>query len=148
MAWRLAATKRAVDNPDLSYWQTDIALISLLELWLGIIVACIPTLAPLAKTYVKPVVSKLRSLSYGSRHTAKQISLDNLGSSQQTKASRASRRYHVMGEDDHPLVPGETTGVPGLAITTEISSVPVKDDSSENLQSTKTITVQHDIQHH
>jgi hypothetical protein len=147
MAWRLAATKRAMDNPDLSYWQTDIALISLLELWLGIIVACIPTLAPLAKTYIKPAVSKLRSLSYGSRHTAKQISLDNLGSSA-NQTTRASRRYHVMGDDDHPLVLGGESGMPGMAITTEISSVPMKDDASDLTKSTKTITVQHDIQHH
>lgn len=153
MVWRLAATKHAMENPDLSYWQTDIAFISLLELWFGLIVACIPTLAPLGKTYVKPMVSKIRSFSYGSsrHHSAKKISLDHLSGSASTSqtTARTNRRYQVMGDDDHghPLVLTETPSMPGMAITTDIPSFPLKDNPSYSPHSSKTTIMQHDVKH-
>lgn len=38
----------------------DIALITMLELCLGVILACIPTLSPLTDIYLKPLTSKRR----------------------------------------------------------------------------------------
>lgn len=41
-----------------------------MELWLGIIVACVPSLAPIFKTYVKPAVARIGTRSgTGSAHT-------------------------------------------------------------------------------
>lgn len=59
MGWRIDVTIESTKHPDFSYSLADIALISLLELWLGIIVACIPTLAPILKKYGKPALQKM-----------------------------------------------------------------------------------------
>ncbi|KND86233.1 hypothetical protein TOPH_09134 [Tolypocladium ophioglossoides CBS 100239] len=57
MAWRLQFTIVSSSDPDFVFNFITITLISFLELWLGVIVACIPTLAPLIKIYVKPKIS-------------------------------------------------------------------------------------------
>ncbi|KAI1852845.1 hypothetical protein JX265_009818 [Neoarthrinium moseri] len=143
MLWRIAATKKSVDEPDGTYWMTDIALIALLELWLGFIVACIPTLAPLLKAYVKPAVSKLRSIS-GLDQRSQQVSL------KMVRNSNNSRRYHpIDGTQDSrkeypPAVHGDLT--PGAAITTHISHDPGR-KSIEQHVGNDTIHVQQDIEH-
>ncbi|KZL64382.1 integral membrane protein, partial [Colletotrichum incanum] len=63
MIWRLVNTVTTIGDPDFVYNLHDIGLVSLLELWIGIIIACLPTLGPLFKTYVKPAVSKLTNPS-------------------------------------------------------------------------------------
>ncbi|GKT46423.1 uncharacterized protein ColSpa_06604 [Colletotrichum spaethianum] len=63
MIWRLINTVTTIGDLDFVYNLRDIGLISLLELWIGIIIACLPTLGPLFKTYVKPAVSKLTNPS-------------------------------------------------------------------------------------
>lgn len=59
MIWRIPVTIQSDGDGDFTYHLLTIALITMLELWLGIIVACIPTLAPLLKRRVIPVVSGL-----------------------------------------------------------------------------------------
>ncbi|KAJ0139505.1 hypothetical protein CTA2_1771 [Colletotrichum tanaceti] len=61
MVWRLINTVTTIGDQDFVYNLHDIGLISLLELWIGIIIACLPTLGPLFKTYVKPAVSRFGS---------------------------------------------------------------------------------------
>ncbi|KDN63677.1 putative integral membrane protein [Colletotrichum sublineola] len=63
MIWRLYNTLTTIGDPDFVFILHDIGLVSLLELWIGIIAACLPTLGPLFKTYVKPAVSKLTNPS-------------------------------------------------------------------------------------
>ncbi|EFQ35839.1 integral membrane protein [Colletotrichum graminicola] len=63
MIWRLVNTLTTIGDPDFVYILHDIGLVSLLELWIGIVIACLPTLGPLFKTYVKPAVSKLTNPS-------------------------------------------------------------------------------------
>ncbi|ORY67016.1 uncharacterized protein BCR38DRAFT_407036 [Pseudomassariella vexata] len=62
MCWRLEATVQSSKNPDFTFTLANIGLISMLELWLGIICACIPTLTPLLKTYVNPALKKIVSI--------------------------------------------------------------------------------------
>lgn len=123
MCWRLAATKDSITHPDASYHTTDIALISLLELWLGMIVASIPTLAPLLQKYVKPVITKVTMHSSGSRYPKNQYKLSNY------KESHSSRRYQNIdtstSQYDVKIYANDLQGsTQGLAITTECTHDP------------------------
>lgn len=123
MCWRLAATKDSIAHPDASYHTTDIALISLLELWLGMIVASIPTLAPLLQKYVKPVITKVTMHSSGSRYPKNQYKLSNY------KESHSSRRYQNIdtstSQYDVKIYANDLQGsTQGLAITTECTHDP------------------------
>lgn len=64
MGYRLDQTVNGDPDPMLS--MARIGLLSNMELWLGIIVACIPTMAPFARTYIQPSLSKVFSKIYGS----------------------------------------------------------------------------------
>lgn len=59
MIWRFPVTVESSEDGDFTYHLVTVALITMLELWLGIIVACIPTLAPLVNRHVKPVVVEI-----------------------------------------------------------------------------------------
>ena len=59
MAWRIQITNNGISQSDFVYGLGLIGLVSFLELWLGIIVVCLPTLAPLFAKYIKPVLSKI-----------------------------------------------------------------------------------------
>ncbi|KAJ4387614.1 hypothetical protein N0V93_008210 [Gnomoniopsis smithogilvyi] len=56
MIWRVVWTHQYRTNPDFTTYLGWIGLVSQFELWLGLIVACIPTLAPLFKTFVSPAL--------------------------------------------------------------------------------------------
>lgn len=47
MIWRFVWTEKFRGNPDFTTYAAKIGTVCMLELWLGIMVACIPTLAPL-----------------------------------------------------------------------------------------------------
>lgn len=70
MAWRIQATYVSEHDPDFVYSLATIGLISGLELWLGIIVACMPTIPPVLQTYVRPAFQRLTSY-YNSRRSLK-----------------------------------------------------------------------------
>ncbi|KAK1590111.1 uncharacterized protein LY79DRAFT_555910 [Colletotrichum navitas] len=93
MIWRLVNTITTIGDPDFVYNLHDIGLVSLLELWIGIVIACLPTLGPLFKTYVKPAVSKLTNPS--SNKGSVQLK-DITSSSHSTRASR--RVYGKLGD--------------------------------------------------
>lgn len=63
MIWRLVVTVETVNNPDFSITLSQIALPALLELWLGVVCACMPTLNPLLKVYAAPGLQRLHSLA-------------------------------------------------------------------------------------
>lgn len=68
MAWRIQATYESAKNPDFVYSLATVGLISGLELWLGIIVVCMPTIPPILQAYVRPVFQRLTSY-YNSRRS-------------------------------------------------------------------------------
>lgn len=92
MCWRLEATTDSLQNPDFTYHFTIISLISNFELWLGIIAACIPTLAPLMKSYVRPALSKIKGLSSGSSQGHGQIHLNSI-----ERMNNRRRYYNIEG---------------------------------------------------
>lgn len=139
MCWRFDATKKSVDEPDASYWQTDIALIALLELWLGLIVACIPTLAPLLKTYIKPLITKIKSSGASrSKEPAGKTALKDL--SNRSDQAIALRRHAAGGSLS-------TTGdvSSDLTFTTECNATTPRDLEDYHPRP-YAIHVQHDIE--
>ena len=56
MAWRIQSTVASTADPDWNYTLYITALQSHLELWLGIIAANLPTLAPLFNKFIKPAI--------------------------------------------------------------------------------------------
>jgi hypothetical protein len=54
MIWRIQSTSATVGDLDFNYNLFTVALQAHLELWLGIIAANLPTLAPLLARYVRP----------------------------------------------------------------------------------------------
>ncbi len=79
MTWRIHSTVRATKEKDWNYGLYITALQSLLELWLGIIAANLPTLAPLTSQLIMPKIksyfnsigskgpSSRRRIAYGMR---------------------------------------------------------------------------------
>jgi hypothetical protein len=56
MAWRVNITAKASRTTDFYLYLPEIGLLSQLELWLGLIVVCMPTLGPLIQRYLKPML--------------------------------------------------------------------------------------------
>ncbi|KAI0838423.1 hypothetical protein F5Y06DRAFT_268049 [Hypoxylon sp. FL0890] len=97
MCWRLEATTESLRDPDFPYHLSEIGLISCLELWLGVIVNCMPTLGPLIQTYVKPAINKVKSsVSSGSQYSRRQIRLEQLSNSHSRKKYQNLDSSHDM----------------------------------------------------
>ena len=94
---------------------SQIGLLSNLELWLGIIVACLPTMAPFARAHLQPSLSKLVRTLYGSSSpsTAERTPREQLrtfGSSGpalrgNTNYTELSERSTYADQDNEELVP-------------------------------------------
>ena len=97
MAWRIQITSDSYYTADYVFALGYVGITSFLELWLGFLVACIPTLAPLAKRYISPVLSKY----YGrSKHNPGGIQLreaqNTIGGGSKPKGAR--RHYGKLEE--------------------------------------------------
>ncbi|KAL7627702.1 hypothetical protein AAE478_001896 [Parahypoxylon ruwenzoriense] len=91
MCWRLVITAESARTTDLFFYLPDIGLVSELELWLGIIVVCIPTMKPLVTKYLTPRILQLKSMTTGSsRSRPENIQLKYVGRSQ------VRRGYHTL----------------------------------------------------
>ncbi|KAI0887875.1 uncharacterized protein GGS22DRAFT_185256 [Annulohypoxylon maeteangense] len=64
MCYRIEQTVHS--DPDFMLGFARVGLLSDVEIWLGIIVACIPTLAPFFKKFIQPPLSKLFKKLHGS----------------------------------------------------------------------------------
>ncbi|OHE90562.1 integral membrane protein [Colletotrichum orchidophilum] len=100
MIWRLINTITTIGDVDFVYNLHDIGLVSLLELWIGIIIACLPTLGPLFKTYIKPAVAKFGSKLTNPSTDKGQINLKDLTNSSGGNSARHPRRtYDKLGDN-------------------------------------------------
>ena len=97
MAWRVKITSDPY-YADYIFALGLVGLTSFLELWFGLIVACVPTLAPLAKHYVTPALSKLYRRS-GSHSGGIQLreAQNTIGGGSNSK--RARRQYGKIDEE-------------------------------------------------
>ncbi|KAM7206084.1 Cytochrome P450 [Naviculisporaceae sp. PSN 640] len=69
MFYRIYVTVHS--NPDGMIALADVGVLSGMEVWLGFIVACVPTAAPFFKTYVSPALSKASESLFGSYGSSK-----------------------------------------------------------------------------
>jgi hypothetical protein len=126
MCWRLQATITSASNPDFVYSLANIGLLSLLELWLGVIVACIPTLAPLLRAYVKPVVTKLSYANTSDRQMKMQNVNATIGGSTPNGTGRPRKIYSELGDDNSSYGDLDEEHLTGgvVAVTTECKYAP------------------------
>lgn len=93
MAWRNYLQVQPINKTDYVYAAGLIGLPNFLELWLGIIVACLPTLTPLYTKYLKPAYSTMRGNSYQSESES-----GGRGSSGQREVRRTFSSYVPRGQ--------------------------------------------------
>lgn len=139
MAWRLQFTISTLNDTDFVFNLFDIGLISLLELWLGIIAACIPTLGPLLKTYVKPVITRLTELSDGNNIRLQSATAGSKADSRSTLYTK--KQYSQIEEESSKSF--HTNGAEIPTVTTNIKFEPGKKAVTETRG---VIYVQHDIE--
>lgn len=138
MAWRLQFTIATLHDTDFVFNLYDIGLISLLELWLGVIAACIPTLGPLLKSYVKPALTKLTSPS--DRATRSQ---SGNASKVDSKTGLHSKKHYSQIEDGFDSGFNQLNGMELASVTTKIESGP----GTKAMTDTRgVIYVQHEIE--
>lgn len=98
MAWRIQITNNGISQSDFVYGLGSIGLVSFLELWLGIIIVCLPTLAPLFAKYIKPVMSKITGVTKKAGHGQLREAQNTIGGS----TKRGYRKdYGKLGEDSY-----------------------------------------------
>ncbi|KAI1110047.1 hypothetical protein F5Y14DRAFT_384680 [Nemania sp. NC0429] len=126
MSWRLAQTSYALHHLDDDYYSTTLPvllLVVMLELWLGVIVACIPTLAPVLNRLLAPLIASItRRTTAGSKPLRAEHAIVTIGQ----KPSR--KRYYEMARDLDPLAmtlggnEAEAECVVGVAVLGNIAS--------------------------
>lgn len=97
MIWRIYDLVTTAEQ-DFVYNMPTLALTTTLELWLCIIIGCIPTLAPIFRTYISPLVTKLSSSrkSTGPRSTPRNIVTFGGG----RRGPRQSSYSNIMGSEE------------------------------------------------
>lgn len=108
MGYRIALTVQG--NPDPMLSTAHIGLLSNVELWLGIIVACLPTMAPFLRTYVQPGLSKISQKLYGSfapstKEGTPRVQLKTIGGSR-NPGSKSFKGFQDYSEPSAALTDG------------------------------------------
>lgn len=105
MCYRMEITVNNHADPIKAMYR--IGLLSNLELWFGIIAACMPTIAPFFRTYVQPGMSKIFTRIYGSSNGPSEggshprVPLKTFGSSG-TSGNRGNHsQYTELGDPAH-----------------------------------------------
>jgi hypothetical protein len=102
MAWRIQVTVLAVSQTDFVYGLGNIGLAALLEVWLGIVAACIPVLTPLIVKIFGPAWAKVSHTSgYAGKSSGQRykVSHGTIGSAKNRRYERDS--YLELGEGRH-----------------------------------------------
>ncbi|XXH05347.1 hypothetical protein Hte_011773 [Hypoxylon texense] len=123
MCWRIAAAARTRSNPDYTYNFPLTAVLSFCELWLGIIVACIPTLAPLLNAYIKPAFKRFTSTFTNTNKSTRGSNCEMMHFDDIGGVDRSGGKYCELedGSDDRIL---RSNPALGIAITTECAYEP------------------------
>lgn len=143
MGWRIKITVESTTQTDFVYGLGNIGVVTLFELWIGILVACLPTLAPFYSKYLAPTVSKLREKS--SRH----ISQRQLKEARHTIGSTGGpglKKKNFKRLDEDTLLELEEGRVSGTSAAIVSSSTKAKVGSEDWMSETNAIGVRHDVQ--
>lgn len=115
MCYRIYATVRG--NPDPMLALAEVGLLSNLEIWFGIIVACMPTMAPVFVTYIKPALSKISDrLRPGSSEQLSdgkpRADLETIGGSGNAKSKRKYRNNYTELSENYVPEGGHSGDLP------------------------------------
>lgn len=143
MGWRIKITVESTTQTDFVYGLGNIGLVTHLEVWIGITVACLPTLAPFYAVYLAPMISKLSNTS--AKHTSKR----KLKEAQHTIGSSDSRGFmkrNFNRLDSETLLELEEGRVSGKNQAMVSSPATNKDNCEDWSSNPHGIGVRHDIQ--
>lgn len=127
MCWRIVATRETVVQTDFVWALGTIGLISFLELWLGFIVACTPTLVPLLRKYPGHALSKLYPYHTKRRDAQLHEAQNSIGGG----TRRGLRRPYDQIEEDQGAELLQSSAWQGNA-TTVTSYPPLVEDAEED----------------
>ncbi|TGJ82834.1 hypothetical protein E0Z10_g5933 [Xylaria hypoxylon] len=110
VSWRFGVTLKTRDSPDWTRSLCKVGEIASLEIHLGIIGVCIPTLGPLFNAYISPALHKMgitKSTST-SKSGGKNLYLETIGGSTLNKRSRKYTELsesvdHIISRDDDSI---------------------------------------------
>lgn len=153
MIWRIHDLVQSRRNPNSDFIlnMPTLALSTTLELWICIIIACIPTLAPILKNYITPLVSKLSGSggSAGARFTPSSlVTFGRLGSPRRKMYTTVYGSQDPISNDTRPQRndPGNPKVREDASTTAKISSGPhVGGTELRVLPSQGVIHVQHEV---
>lgn len=155
MIWRIHDLVASRDDPigDFIAEMPTLALSTMLELWICIIIACIPTLAPILKTYITPQVTKIfpsRSSSGGRSNLRSIITFGRLGGRPRNIYTTVTGGKQTVDSDVESMI--RTGNTHGLRLredatnTTNVTAVPSGDLELNVLTAPpQAIHVQHDV---
>ncbi|KAI1181119.1 hypothetical protein F4777DRAFT_585098 [Nemania sp. FL0916] len=88
--WRLVVTQKTRSGSDWTETLCEVGLIASLEVFLGIIAVCVPTLGPLFNAYMRPMLKKLglTKTTHAGSSGANKIYLETIGGSNSNKPSK------------------------------------------------------------
>ncbi|KAI1427424.1 hypothetical protein F5Y12DRAFT_712230 [Xylaria sp. FL1777] len=86
--WRLVITERTRGSPDWTSTLCQVGEIAALEIYLGVIAVCIPTLGPLFNAYIKPLMVRWGWATATSKQGQTNLYLKTFGSSGTNKRTR------------------------------------------------------------
>lgn len=147
MCYRLYETVHS--NPDPIRALAEVGLLSSIELFLGIIVACMPTMAPIFINYIKPVISKLSSLSGRSSRRSStdrnglphhNAGLNTIGGS--GPSSKGSRKQYADLEKSYTYQERDSGELPLVAVPRNVHTN-IEHDGGDSPPSREGIYVQH-----
>ncbi|KAI1434793.1 hypothetical protein GGR50DRAFT_376425 [Xylaria sp. CBS 124048] len=128
--WRLAETVKTRSTPDWTYSLCTVGEIATLEIHLGIICICIPTLGPLFNAYLKPAWNRLpmvKNSKSDSSMLVKNPDLVTFGGSN-SKSNKRSQGHTDFSMDRTIVGPEESMKLtPSMNVVSECTSYPVHD---------------------
>lgn len=143
MGWRIKITVESTTQTDFVYGLGNIGVVTLFELWIGVLVACLPTLAPFYSKYLAPTVSKLREKS--SKHTSQK----QLKEARHTIGSAGGpgfKKKNFNRLDEDTLLELEEGRVSGTSAAIVSSSTRVGEGFEDWKTESNGIGVRHDVQ--
>lgn len=153
MLWRLSVTQRTRNSPDWTATLCEVGVIGVLEVHIGILAVCIPTLGPLFNAYVKPMFNRLglmKTANTGSKNSGKKSFLETIGGTGSSK-KRTHKSYtefndsidHIISRDDNSI---KLTPTGEGKVVVGVTSEPIQDPRTPGNTNASGIRVQRDIE--
>lgn len=151
--WRLSVTQRTRDSPDWTATLCEVGVIGVLEVHIGILAVCIPTLGPLFNGYVKPIFNRLGIMKTGNatKTGGKKSFLETIGGSGSKKRTHKSYTEfndsidHIISRDDNSI---KLTPTGEGKVVVDVSSEPVQNFRTPSHINNSGIHVKRDIEWH